>query len=162
MTVVPLDTLWVDANFKEDQLRHLRIGQPVRLVADVYGSASEYHGKVAGLGPGTGAAFALLPAQNATGNWVKVVQRVPVRIALDAREVAKNPLRIGLSMAVDVDASDVSGKALSDAPRQTPMVSTTAFDNIDRDVDANVREIISGNEGAAARVSAGRAAKATR
>ena len=162
MTVVPLDTLWVDANFKEDQLRHLRIGQPVRLVADVYGSASEYHGKVAGLGPGTGAAFALLPAQNATGNWVKVVQRVPVRIALDAREVAKNPLRIGLSMAVDVDASDVSGKALSDAPRQTPMVSTTAFDNIDRDVDANVREIISSNEGAAARVSAGRAAKATR
>jgi membrane fusion protein (multidrug efflux system) len=151
MTVVPLDMLWVDANFKEDQLRHLRIGQHVRLVADVYGSEIEYHGKVAGLGPGTGAAFSLLPAQNATGNWVKVVQRVPVRIALDAHEVAKNPLRLGLSMAVDVDASDLSGKALSDAPRLSPMVSTTSFDNIDRDVDANVREIVSSNAGAAAR-----------
>jgi membrane fusion protein (multidrug efflux system) len=162
MTLVPLDTLWVDANFKEDQLRHLRIGQHVRLVADVYGSGIPYHGKVAGLGPGTGAAFALLPAQNATGNWVKVVQRVPVRIALDAREIARNPLRIGLSMAVDVDVSDLSGKALSDAPREAPMVSTTAFDNIDRDVDANVREIISRNAGSAARVAAARATHVTR
>ena len=161
MTIVPLDTLWVDANFKEDQLRHLRIGQHVRLVADVYGSDTEYHGKVAGLGPGTGAAFSLLPAQNATGNWVKVVQRVPVRIALDPREVAKNPLRIGLSMAVDVDASDVSGKALSDAPRVSPMVSTTAFDNIDRDVDANVREIIASNAGPVGRVAATRAERTT-
>ncbi len=162
MTVVALDRLWVDANFKEDQLRRLRIGQPVRLVADVYGSGIAYHGRVAGLGPGTGAAFALLPAQNATGNWVKVVQRAPVRIALDPGEVARNPLRIGLSMAVDVDASDVSGKALSDAPRQAPMARTTAFDNADRDVDTNVREIIASNAGSAARTSAVRTTGAAR
>ncbi len=161
MTVVPLDTLWVDANFKEDQLRHLRIGQKVRLVADVYGSEIEYHGKVVGLGPGTGAAFSLLPAQNATGNWVKVVQRVPVRIALDAREVAKNPLRIGLSMAVDVDSSDRSGKTLSEAPRDAPAASTNAFDDIDHDVDANVREIISANVGTPAGVAAAHAVKAS-
>ena len=151
MTVVPLDTLWVDANFKEDQLRRLRIGQRVRLVADVYGSESEYHGKVAGLGSGTGSAFALLPAQNATGNWVKIVQRVPVRITLDASEVAKNPLRIGLSMSVSIDTSDVSGKALSDAPTRGSRLNTTVFDDIDRDIDATVGEIIAGNAGSRAR-----------
>lgn len=162
MTVVPLDTLWVDANFKEDQLRQLRIGQKVHLVADIYGSEIEYHGRVAGLGPGTGAAFSLLPAQNATGNWVKVVQRVPVRIALDAREIAKNPLRIGLSMAVDVDSSDLSGKTLSDAPREAPAASTTAFDDIDHDVDAKVHEIISANAGTSVRVAAASSMKAGR
>ena len=103
MAVVPLDQVWVDANFKEVQLRNIRIGQPVTLTADLYGGKVEYHGTVAGFGAGTGAAFALLPAQNATGNWIKVVQRVPVRIALDPGELAAHPLRVGLSMKVQVE-----------------------------------------------------------
>jgi len=98
MALVPLDQLWVDANFKEVQLRKLRLGQPATLVADVYGKKVEYHGTVEGLGAGTGAAFALLPAQNATGNWIKVVQRVPVRVALNPDELKAHPLRLGLSM----------------------------------------------------------------
>src|SRR6516162_11000240 len=98
MAVVPLDQVWVDANFKEPQLAHMRIGQPVKLTADLYGRQVVYHGTVAGFGAGTGAAFSLLPAQNATGNWIKIVQRVPVRVALDAREIATHPLQIGLSM----------------------------------------------------------------
>jgi membrane fusion protein (multidrug efflux system) len=111
MTVVDLNHLWVDANFKEGQLPALRIGQPVELTSDVYGNDVHFHGKVAGLGAGTGAAFSLLPAQNATGNWIKVVQRVPVRIELDPAELAQHPLRVGLSMEVTVDTADQSGKA---------------------------------------------------
>ena len=103
MSVIPLKQVWVDANFKEVQLRKIRLGQPVKLTADVYGKKVEYKGTVAGLGAGTGAAFALLPAQNATGNWIKVVQRVPVRIALDPKELAERPLRVGLSMTADID-----------------------------------------------------------
>ncbi|RYZ02801.1 MAG: HlyD family efflux transporter periplasmic adaptor subunit, partial [Comamonadaceae bacterium] len=103
MAVVPLGQVWVDANFKEVQLRNIRIGQSVKLTADLYGKKVEYDGKVEGLGIGTGAAFALLPAQNATGNWIKVVQRVPVRISLDAAQVQANPLRVGLSMDAEVD-----------------------------------------------------------
>src|SRR5207237_2654930 len=103
MAIVPLDQVWVDANFKEPQLAAMRVGQPVTLTADLYGGKIEYHGKVAGFGAGTGSAFALLPAQNATGNWIKIVQRVPVRIALDPQELAANPLQIGLSMQADVD-----------------------------------------------------------
>jgi membrane fusion protein (multidrug efflux system) len=96
MALIPLKQLWVDANFKEAQLRNLRIGQPATLVADVYGKHVEYKGTVAGVGAGTGSAFSLLPAQNATGNWIKVVQRVPVRIAVDAADLAAHPLRVGL------------------------------------------------------------------
>ena len=103
MSVVPLDSAWVDANFKEGQLARIRIGQPATLEADVYGKHVVFHGKVEGLGAGTGAAFSLLPAQNATGNWIKVVQRLPVRIALDPNELAEHPLRVGLSMNVDID-----------------------------------------------------------
>jgi membrane fusion protein (multidrug efflux system) len=117
---------------------------------------------VAGLGSGTGSAFALLPAQNATGNWVKIVQRVPVRITLDAGEVAKNPLRIGLSMSVGVDTSDLSGKALSDAPPQGPRLNTTVFDDIDGDVDATVSEIIASNAGSRTRSPATRTPSAAR
>ncbi|WP_066335616.1 HlyD family efflux transporter periplasmic adaptor subunit [Azohydromonas lata] len=117
MSVVTLGQSWVDANFKEVQLRKLRIGQSATLEADVYGSKVEYHGRVVGLGAGTGAAFALIPAQNATGNWIKVVQRVPVRIALDPKELQEHPLRVGLSMDVTVDVRDQSGKVLADTPR---------------------------------------------
>jgi membrane fusion protein (multidrug efflux system) len=106
MTVVPIDQVYVDANFKEDQLARVRAGQPVTLTSDLYGSSVEFHGRVAGLGGGTGAAFAVIPAQNATGNWIKVVQRVPVRIALDRAELATHPLRVGLSMSASIDISN--------------------------------------------------------
>jgi membrane fusion protein (multidrug efflux system) len=105
MTIVPINSVYVNANYKEAQLRKVRIGQPAVLTADLYGSSVKYHGKVAGIGGGTGAAFSLIPAQNATGNWVKVVQRLPVRIELDPRELQAHPLRVGLSMAADIDVS---------------------------------------------------------
>jgi membrane fusion protein (multidrug efflux system) len=153
LTVVALDQLWVDANFKESQLQKLRIGQPVSLVADVYGQKVEYRGTVAGLGAGTGAAFALLPAQNATGNWIKVVQRVPVRVTLDPRQLAEHPLRVGLSMEVKVDVSEQGGRMLADAPRTQPVAQTTVFDELDRDADGEVRRIIAANLGRGARVT---------
>ena len=149
MTVVSLNDLWVDANFKESQLQGLRIGQPAELEADVYGTKVVYHGKVVGLGAGTGAAFALLPAQNATGNWIKVVQRVPVRISLDAKELAEHPLRVGLSMNVTVDTADQSGKLLSDQPRTQPASATDVYNTPDRDADALVKRLIASNLGRA-------------
>jgi membrane fusion protein (multidrug efflux system) len=142
MTVVDLDKLWVDANFKEGQLADLRIGQPAELVADVYGTKVAYHGKVMGLGAGTGAAFSLLPAQNATGNWIKIVQRVPVRIALDAAELAAHPLRVGLSMEVTVDTADRNGKTLADAPRAQAVAATGVYSALDRDVDERIHRIL--------------------
>jgi membrane fusion protein (multidrug efflux system) len=117
MAVIALNQVWVEANFKEVQLRNIRINQPVTLVADQYGKKVSYNGTVSGLGAGTGAAFSLLPAQNATGNWIKVVQRVPVRIALDAKQLAAHPLRVGLSMTAEVDVSKTDGLALADVPR---------------------------------------------
>jgi len=150
MSVVTLDNPWVDANFKEGQLERLRIGQPAKLEADVYGKHVIFHGKVEGLGAGTGAAFSLLPAQNATGNWIKVVQRVPVRIALDPKEVAQNPLRVGLSMNVTVDVADESGRSVADTPRtqaQGAVASTTVFDSQQRDADAEVARIVAANGG---------------
>ncbi len=145
MTVVALDALWVDANFKEGQLGRLRVGQPATLVADVYGARTEFHGKVAGLGAGTGAAFALLPAQNATGNWIKVVQRVPVRISLDAAELAAHPLRVGLSMEVQIDIRDSHGQTLVAAPRTTPVAQTAVFDGAWRETEEQVQRIIRAN-----------------
>jgi len=145
MTVVDLDKLWVDANFKEGQLADLRIGQPAELVADVYGTKVSYHGKVAGLGAGTGSAFSLLPAQNATGNWIKIVQRVPVRVALDPAELAAHPLRVGLSMEVTVDTADRNGKTLADAPRAQAVAATGVYSALDRDVDERIRRIVRGS-----------------
>jgi membrane fusion protein, multidrug efflux system len=150
MSVVTLDNPWVDANFKEGQLERLRIGQPARLEADVYGKHVVFHGKVEGLGAGTGAAFSLLPAQNATGNWIKVVQRVPVRISLDPKEIAQNPLRVGLSMNVTVDVADESGHSVASTPRtqaQGAVASTTVFDSQQHDADAEVARIVSANGG---------------
>jgi membrane fusion protein, multidrug efflux system len=100
---VPISKVYVDANFKEEQLRKVRIGQPVTLTADLYGGGVKFHGHVVGFSGGTGAAFALIPAQNATGNWIKVVQRLPVRVALDPAELREHPLRVGLSMNADID-----------------------------------------------------------
>lgn len=147
MSVIALKQVWVDANFKESQLKNLRIGQPVTLTADMYGNKVEYHGKVDGLGAGTGAAFALLPAQNATGNWIKVVQRLPVRVALDAQEVAAHPLRVGLSMEARVDVSDISGKTLADAPRSQGVAQNAVGEANHADADAEVRKIIAANLG---------------
>jgi membrane fusion protein (multidrug efflux system) len=105
MTVVPIQAAYVDANFKESQLRKMHLGQAVTLTSDLYGGAVKFHGKIAGLAGGTGSAFAVIPAQNATGNWIKIVQRLPVRIALDPAELRQHPLRVGLSMTVDVDTA---------------------------------------------------------
>jgi len=149
MSLIALSQLWVDANFKEVQLRNIRIGQPVLLTADLYGRKVEYKGTVAGLGAGTGAAFALLPAQNATGNWIKVVQRVPVRVALDPQQVAQNPLRVGLSMVATVDVTDQSGKALADAPRAASSVQTQVFASLDNEASIEVQRVIAANAGPA-------------
>jgi membrane fusion protein (multidrug efflux system) len=146
MSIVPLDQVWVDANFKEVQLRQMRIGQPVSLHADVYGDNIEYRGRVAGLGAGTGAAFALLPAQNATGNWIKVVQRVPVRVELDAGQIAKHPLRVGLSMEAKVDIADQAGPPLTAASTAHSNV-TQAFDTQQATADRMVHDIIAANLG---------------
>ena len=147
MAVVPLHGVWVDANFKETQLRNLRIGQRATLTADLYGESVRYTGSVAGLGVGTGAAFALLPPQNATGNWIKVVQRIPVRIALDPEPLAKHPLRLGLSMLVTVDTRDQNGATLATAPRAGPLAQTAVYATQDGDADAEIGRIISANLG---------------
>jgi len=156
MSVIPLDQVWVEANFKEAQLRRMRIGQPVTLVADLYGGRIEYHGRVAGVGAGTGAAFALLPAQNATGNWIKVVQRVPVRIELDAQQLAAHPLRVGLSMEAKVDVHEDAGAPVlsaQTAPRASS--STPVFDGNDAEAERRVHAIIAANLGrTAARAAA--------
>jgi membrane fusion protein (multidrug efflux system) len=150
MAVVPLDQVWVDANFKEPQLARMRVGQPVTLTADLYGSRIVYHGAVAGFGAGTGSAFSLLPAQNATGNWIKIVQRVPVRIALDAREVASHPLQIGLSMKADIDVRNGNGARLPQLVSNATDWSTSVFGSSGALADARVQAIISANQSAPA------------
>ncbi len=147
MNIVPLQQVWVDANFKEVQLRNLRLGQPVKLTADYYGSKVEFDGKVAGLGMGTGAAFALLPAQNATGNWIKVVQRVPVRVALNAEQIAKHPLRVGLSMEVSVDITNQEGGSLAEATRTQPYGMTDVLEISQQGADELVNQVVSANLG---------------
>ncbi|SRR5579885_536899 len=148
MAVVPLSQVWVDANFKETQLQHMRIGQPVTLGSDLYGGDVEYHGKVEGLGVGTGSAFSLLPAQNATGNWIKIVQRLPVRIELDPNELQKHPLRIGLSMTAKVNLHDQSGPVLSQKAPSKPVFSTDVYERGAREADALIAKIIADNSGA--------------
>ena len=148
MSVVALGAPWVDANFKEVQLRTIRIGQPATLTADVYGKKVEYLGTVIGLGAGTGAAFSLLPAQNATGNWIKVVQRVPVRIALDPAQVSAHPLRIGLSMEVTVDVKSQDGKSLADGAQAASSVQTDVYEVLDGQATAEIQRVIANNMGA--------------
>lgn len=141
MTIIPLEEVWVDANFKESQLKNMRIGQPVSLTADIYGSSVEYHGKIQGFSAGTGSAFALLPAQNATGNWIKVVQRLPVRIQLDPKELKAHPLRIGLSMDVTVDTHDRSGKLVSKAINP-PKYNTMIYKDLNEKSTNEIKKII--------------------
>jgi membrane fusion protein, multidrug efflux system len=143
MAIVPLDDVWVDANFKEGQLRDVRVGQPVTVHADLYGGDADYHGKVVGVSAGSGSAFALLPSQNASGNWIKVVQRLPVRIALDPEEVKRHPLRVGLSMSAEINVHDTSGPLVSSAARTTPQPeqrSAADDPSIDERVAAIIRE----------------------
>jgi membrane fusion protein, multidrug efflux system len=127
MTVIPLNSLWVDANFKEVQLRHLRIGQPAEVRSDLYGGSFIFHGHVKGMSAGTGAAFSLLPAQNASGNWIKVVQRVPVRIQIDDGDLVKSPLRVGLSATVTVDTTKRDGPVLAMEATDTPVGDTQVY-----------------------------------
>jgi membrane fusion protein (multidrug efflux system) len=145
MAVVPLHQVWVDANFKETQLAHMRIGQAVTLKSDLYGGGTEFHGKVQSLGVGTGSAFSLLPAQNATGNWIKIVQRIPVRIEIDGKELDKNPLRIGLSMAVDVNLHDQSGPALAQQSPKEPVLTTDIYQGQMEGAQADIDRIIHEN-----------------
>ncbi|OIR02255.1 multidrug export protein EmrA [mine drainage metagenome] len=145
MAIVPLDKVWLDANFKETELSEVRIGQGAELTSDFYGSSVVFHGKVVGLAPGTGSAFSLLPAQNATGNWVKIVQRVPVRIALDANELQAHPLRIGLSMDATIDTHDRSGPALTTLPESRAIASTEMYAQNLKAADARVAQIIADN-----------------
>jgi membrane fusion protein, multidrug efflux system len=152
MAVVPLDYVWVDANFKEVQLEDMRIGQPVEVRADVYGRSVRYHGTLVGLSAGSGSAFALLPAQNASGNWIKIVQRVPVRIALDPGELKAHPLRVGLSTTVTVNVKDTSGALVASQVRSEPIPVQTSMDND----PARIAHILAANGGTVARTVAAR------
>lgn len=151
LSIVPLNALWVDANFKEVQINNMRIGQPVTLKSDLYGAKIAYHGKVVGLAAGTGSAFALLPAQNASGNWIKIVQRIPVRISLDPKDLESHPLRIGVSMDVTVDVAQTEGTSLTaGTARTTPAYTTDVFDKSGQEADQRIASIIAANNNAAA------------
>ena len=142
--IVSLDAVWVDANFKEVQLRDMRVGQPVTLRADMYGGTAVYHGKLVGLSAGSGTAFALLPAQNASGNWIKIVQRLPVRIELDPSELRAHPLRVGLSVTAKVDIRDKSGPLVAEQVRHIPIPSQASL-AVDPQEDARIAQIIMDN-----------------
>ena len=146
MAVVPLHEVWIDANFKETQLTHMRIGQPVSIESDVYGGKVKYQGKVSSLGIGTGSAFSLLPAQNATGNWIKIVQRIPVRVVFtDPKQLDAHPLRIGMSLNVDVNLHDQNGLMLAQQPPAQPILSTDVYEKQAAKADGLIAEIIHAN-----------------
>jgi membrane fusion protein, multidrug efflux system len=146
LAVVPLDDVWINANFKEVQLQRMRAGQPVTVRTDIYGNSVTYHGHVVGIAAGSGSAFALLPAQNASGNWIKIVQRVPVRILLDENELKAHPLRVGLSTTVRVDLHDTSGLMMSTVVRNVPLPTQPSAGD-DPAVDARIASIIADNAG---------------
>lgn len=145
MAVVPTEQMWVEANFKETQLRHMRLGQEVELRSDLYGGDVHYKGRVTSLGLGTGSAFSLLPAQNASGNWIKIVQRVPVRIAIDEKQLADHPLRIGLSMKAEVSLRDQKGEVLPSQPTPGAVFDTDVYARQLHDADDMIHTIIQGN-----------------
>ena len=145
MAVVTTEQMWLDANFKETQLTHMRIGQPVEIHFDLYGKDKTFNGKVVGIEMGTGSAFSLLPTQNATGNWIKVVQRVPVRIQLDPQQLAENPLRIGLSATVKVNVTDSQGETLRDQAPATTLYSTNVLQYDESAVNNLIESIIRDN-----------------
>jgi len=145
LAIVPVESMWVDANFKENQLSGLRIGQPATVSADMYGSHVRYHGRVLGITAGTGSALAVLPAQNASGNWIKIVQRLPVRIGLDPQELEQHPLFLGLSTDIDVDVTDQTGAALSRQPAFAVALSTDVYADQEAGADAAISEILAAN-----------------
>lgn len=150
LAIVPLKEVWVDANFKESQMQDMRLGQKVTLNADLYGDDVQYHGVIESLGIGTGSAFSLLPAQNASGNWIKIVQRLPVRIALDEHDMQKHPLRIGLSMNVQVDIRNVDGHLLPQKTVEKPRFTTDVYDTPMAAADKLVAQILHDNSSAVA------------
>lgn len=145
MALVPVEQMWVDANFREVSLKHLRIGQPVRLVSDMYGSSDTFHGKIVGLNPGTGSVFSILPPQNATGNWIKIVQRVPVKISLDPDELCAYPLVLGLSMTVTADTHDRDGLRLPEATCSEPLYVSDVYADELKGVEQIIDKIIAAN-----------------
>jgi membrane fusion protein, multidrug efflux system len=147
LAIVPVDSMWIDANFKENQLSGLRIGQPAKVSVDMYGSRVHFHGRVLGVTVGTGSALAVLPAQNASGNWIKIVQRLPVRIGLDSRELEAHPLFLGLSADVRVDVTDQRGAALSKQPAWPAALNTDVYAGQDAGADAAINEILAANLG---------------
>lgn len=145
MALVPLDQIWIDANYREVELKNLRIGQPVELYADMYGSDILFHGRVAGLNPGTGSVFSILPPQNATGNWIKIIQRVPVKITVNEEDIKSYPLVLGLSMTTTVDTHDRSGRRLPEASPIKPIYRTDVYQDELNGVDQMIQEILSLN-----------------
>ena len=156
MAVIPLNQLWIDANFKETQLHNMRIGQPVEIESDIYGSDVKYSGSIDSIGAGTGSAFALLPAQNATGNWIKIVQRVPVRIHINADQLAQHPLRVGLSTVVEVNLHDQSGPVLAQQPPQKATFTTNVYEKQLADAEALIARLIDRNSAAVSNAAAAR------
>jgi membrane fusion protein (multidrug efflux system) len=148
LAIIPLDQIWVEANFKETDLAEMRVGQPARVSSDLYGGGVEYRGTVLGISPGTGSVFELLPPQNATGNWIKVVRRVPVRIGLNAKDVQAHPLRLGLSMEVSVNVTDASGPVLGEAAAGQTRYRTDVYRTEDKQLDRLIEKIIRKNSGA--------------
>lgn len=147
LAVVPLNELWVDANFKETQISQFRIGQSVQLTSDLYGGKTTFYGKIVGINPGTGNVFSALPPQNATGNWIKIVQRVPVRVSLDPMQLKKFPLWLGLSMNVTVDLHDTSGEMLATASRIAPLYSTKVYEEQEKGAEVIIQHVIEENCG---------------
>lgn len=147
LAILPVESMWIDANFKENQLAGLRIGQPVSVSADMYGSKVHFHGKVLGLTAGTGSALAVLPAQNASGNWIKIVQRLPVRIGLDPAELERHPLFLGLSTDVEVDVHDQSGAALSKQAAWPAALNTDVYESQEAGADQAISTIVAANLG---------------
>jgi len=156
MAVIPLNQLWIDANFKETQLHNMRIGQPVDIEADIYGSSVKYSGSVDSIGAGTGSAFALLPAQNATGNWIKIVQRVPVRIHINPEQLTEHPLRVGLSTMVEVNLRDQSGPVLAQLPPQKAAFTTNVYQQQLADAEALITRLIDSNSSVSGNTAAQR------
>ncbi len=145
LSIVPLDQIWVDANYREVQLENLRIGQPVTMFSDMYGRGMKFHGTVLGLNPGTGSVFSVLPPQNATGNWIKIVQRIPVRLAIDPEEIKKHPLVLGLSMTTTVDTHNRMGLQVPEKSPDKLMYQTTVYDDELADTGAMIERIIAEN-----------------
>jgi membrane fusion protein, multidrug efflux system len=145
LAISPLNDVWIDANFKETQLEQVRIGQPVTITADLYGSGMKYHGTVLGLTPGTGQALAVLPPENATGNWIKIVQRLPVRIGLEPRQLQAHPLFLGLSTTVEIDIHNTGGAALSQRPAWPAGLQTAVYASQDAGVEPEIRQILDEN-----------------